>query len=180
MNKKLSELVEQIRVDRKIAAEVPGFDPLNGNELARFLFVLEAPGPKAVKTGYVSFDNPDQTARNFRRQLERAGIQRKDIAVWNIVPWYLGNEEGTLIRAATAKDVKDGLPYLAGVIDCIPGLRCIVLVGGAARQAHVFLSHTTSVHILSCHHPSPQAQNKNSAASDENVAVFSRMRALHM
>jgi hypothetical protein len=107
----LSELVERIRSDMNLTGEVPGFDPLNGNEQARFLFVLEAPGAKAVKTGCISFDNPDQTARNFKAHLTGAGIERADIAIWNIVPWYLGNQEGTRIRAATAADTKQGLKY---------------------------------------------------------------------
>lgn len=136
----LSELVERIRSDMNLTVEVPGFDPMNGNEQARFLFVLEAPEAKAVKTGCISFDNPDQTARNFKAHLTGAGIERADIAIWNIVPWYLGNQEGTRIRAATAADTKQGLKYLSAVIDSMPKLHAIVLVGGAARQAHVHLS----------------------------------------
>lgn len=174
----LSDLVSRIRNEQSLTVEVPAFDPQNGNERARFLFVLEAPGPKAVQTGYISFDNPDRTASNFRAQLQAAGVERSDIAVWNIVPWYLGNLDRTQIRAATAQDVKRGLSYLSDVIDALPALRCIVLVGGAARQAHVHLSHTTDVRILSCHHPSPKVQNTNAAAVDENVAVFRHMLSL--
>jgi len=48
-----SQLVKQIKEERNLDHEVPGFDPKNGNETARFLFLLEAPGPKAVQTGYV-------------------------------------------------------------------------------------------------------------------------------
>jgi uracil-DNA glycosylase len=71
----LERFVQKIRSEQGLSTEVPGFDPLNGNENARFLFVLEAPGPKAVKkTGVISFDNPDQTARvgrNNQRALRR-------------------------------------------------------------------------------------------------------------
>jgi uracil-DNA glycosylase len=60
---RLSLLVDRIRAEQGLGREVPGFDPLNGNENARFLFVLEAPGPKAVARGIISFDNEDQTAK---------------------------------------------------------------------------------------------------------------------
>jgi len=33
----------------RLSDEVPNFDPQNGNESARILFVLEAPGAKAVR-----------------------------------------------------------------------------------------------------------------------------------
>ena len=172
MTSDFAAIVEQIRSEKHLQREVPGFDPQNGNERARFLFLLEAPGPKAVKTGRVSLDNPDQTAKNFRLQLERAGIERKDIAIWNVVPWYLGNSNRTRIRGAMSADVRDGLSYLKSVVDCMLDLECIVLVGGAARQAHIFLSQHTTARILSCHHPSPKVMNAMPAAAEENILIF--------
>jgi uracil-DNA glycosylase len=168
-------VVERIRAEQG-GAKVPGFDPSNGNEDARYLFLLEAPGPKAVARDMISFDNPDQTAKNLRLQLERAGIQRSDIALWNVIPWYLGNEQGTKIRGAMSSDVKQGLVYLEAIIDSMPRLEFIVLVGGAARQAHIHLSQRARVRILSCHHPSPKVQNTVQGAFDENVGVFQFMR----
>ena len=109
----LNQFVDKIRNDQGLSNEVPYFDPKNGNENARFLFVLEAPGPKAVETRFISFDNPDQTAKNFKEQLEEAGINRSEIAIWNIVPWYLGNSEKTKIRAAKSRDIAQCLDYLS-------------------------------------------------------------------
>lgn len=151
---------------------VPGFDPQNGNEQAKFLFLFEAPGAKAVETGQVSFENPDPTARNFRNQLAAAEIERKDIALWNTVPWYIGNEDNTVIRAASGSDVQAGIEYLEPVVSLMPNLRYIILMGAAARKAHVFLSHTTKARIVSCHHTSARAQNSNSAAAAENIKVL--------
>ena len=85
--KKLNKFVGKIRKEMELTDEVPSFDMKNGNEDARILFILEAPGAKAIKSGFISFDNPDQTAINFREQLKRAGIDRSEIAIWNIVPW---------------------------------------------------------------------------------------------
>lgn len=165
-----SDLVSRIRADRKLTREVPEFDPKNGNEKARFLFLLEAPGPRAVESGFISFDNPDPSARNLQEQLAAAGIRREEIALWNVVPWYIGN--GAAIRAAQAGDVRSGAEYLVPLISAMPELRCIVLVGGAARRAHVFLSRVTTARIVSCHHTSARAQNADPRAKEENVDVF--------
>ena len=173
----LDLIVERIRSEQQLSREIPGFDPQNGNEKARFLFVLEAPGPKAVASGFVSLDNADQTARNFRAQFALAGVRSADIALWNVVPWYLGNAELSRIRGARSTDVKQGLEYLTAVASAIKGLQFIVLVGAAARQAHIHLSHNTRSRILSCHHPSPKVQNTVVGAAAENVAIFRHMLA---
>lgn len=165
-------LVTQIRQDMGLDREVPGFDPKNGNENAWLLLLLEAPGPKAVQSGHISLDNPDPTARNLRDQLAAAGIGRADIALWNIVPWYIGNADRTGIRAATGSDVQAGIKYLPSLLAYMPNLRCIALVGSAARQAHVFLSRTTSARIISCHHPSARVLNLHPEAAQENIEIF--------
>ncbi len=172
----LSAVVEKIRDEHCRPEDVPGFDPKNGNEKAMFLFLFEAPGAKALETGYVSFDNPDPTARNFKQQLEEAGIQRKEIAVWNTVPWYIGNQSKSSIRAAKKQDIQAGISYLQSVVEAMPDLKCIVLVGSAARRAHVFLSQITDARILSCHHTSAKVMNANPRASEENVRVFHYMK----
>ena len=176
MKSPLCAFVDRIRAEQQLTREVPDFDPNNGNETAKYLFVLEAPGPKAVETGLVSFDNPDQTAKNFRDQLEKAQINRSDIVVWNIVPWYVGNEEKTQIRAVQRDEISVGSEYLRQLLKLLPELRCIVLVGGAARKAHVALSSATAVRIISCHHPSPRAMNLQLSAQAENIEVFKFMR----
>jgi len=140
--------------------------------------VLEAPGPKAVASGYISLKNEDQTAKNFQTQLTTAGVSPADIALWNVVPWYLGKEDISKIRGANSKDVKQGLKYLTDVVAAIKNLQCIVLVGGTARQAHIHLSQNTNARILSCHHPSPKVQNTVAGATEENVSVFRFMLAL--
>lgn len=172
----LNRFVDKIRNDQGLSNEVPYFDLNNGNENAKFLFILEAPGAKAVKTGFVSFDNPDQTAKNFKKQLDDAGIKRSEIAIWNVVPWYLGNSEKTKIRPAKSRDIKQCLSYLGELLSLLKNLECIVLVGGAARKAHVYLSHETNKRILSCHHPSPRVKNSSPDTAKENVAVFRALK----
>ena len=174
----LESLVQQFRAEHP-EHHIPSFDPKNGNEEARFLFLLEAPGPQAIKTGVVSFDNPDETAFNLKRQLYRACIERSEIALWNIVPWYIGNSTKTKIRKPTGIEIRQGRQFIPRILLLMPKLECIVLVGSSARNAHVFLSHQTRVRILSCHHTSKTVLNIWPETAVENVAVFKHMLALH-
>ncbi|MBI5331850.1 MAG: uracil-DNA glycosylase [Betaproteobacteria bacterium] len=160
-------------MERNLTSTVPGFDPKNGNERAKYLFLFEAPGPKAVQSGRVSFENPDPSARNFREQLEASGITREEIAIWNVVPWYIGNSAGTAIRAANGNDIRAGSQYLELLLSAMQNLRCIFLVGGAARRAHMLLSRLTTVRIVTCHHSSARVLIANSRAAKENIEVFS-------
>lgn len=170
-------VVEKIRKDRGLSEEVPGFDPDNGNEEATYLFLLEAPGPKAVASGMISFENPDPSARNLKAQLEAAGIPREDIALWNVVPWYLGKESQDQIRPARNSDVRSGIEYLLPILESMRNLRCIVLVGSVARSAHILLSRATTARILSCHHPSARAMNANPGRNEEKIEIFRFMKA---
>lgn len=172
-----ADLVNRIRVERNLTDAVPGFDPKNGNERAKYLFLLEAPGPTAVKSGQVSFENPDPSARNLRDQLETSGITRDEIAIWNIVPWYIGNSTRTAIRAANGNDIRTGSQYLEPLLYAMPNLRCIFLVGGAARRAHLLLSRLTTARIVTCHHSSARVLIANSRAAKENIEVFSFVKA---
>ncbi|MDM0002602.1 hypothetical protein QTI24_28640 [Variovorax sp. J22P240] len=96
----LQALAERISANHDAPEGVPRFDPLDGGINARVLLLQEAPGPRAVGTGFVSFDKSDQTTANARHACESAGLSRRDVVRWNAVPWYIGNEGRTKIRAA--------------------------------------------------------------------------------
>lgn len=66
--------------------ELPSFDPCDGGINAKALFLLEAPGPKAVDSAFISRNNPDPTAQNMCGLLAEANISRRDTLLWNIVP----------------------------------------------------------------------------------------------
>ncbi len=169
------EIVENIR-SIKGEKNVPSFDPQNGNENAKFLFLMEAPGPGAIRSGCVSFDNQDPTARNLRIQLAEAGITRSEIAIWNAVPWYLGNENFSKIRSPKPAEIVEARRYLTDVIETMTSLKCIVLVGSHARRHHLFLSTKVSARIVTCHHMSAQVANRNASASQENIEIFKKMK----
>ncbi len=104
----LTEYVTALRAKTGRGSDIPYFDPLDGGIRAQCLFLLEVPWPKAVKSGFVSRNNPDQTARNFFLLNEEAGIDRRLTVTWNIVPWYIG--DGNKIRAANRSDIEAGKP----------------------------------------------------------------------
>ncbi|MEU3093266.1 hypothetical protein ABZ690_00165 [Streptomyces sp. NPDC006967] len=69
----LNEWVEKLRTRLGDGESVPWFDPASGGVKARSLFLLEAPGRKAMGaeaelrrtgSGIISVDNDDPTARN--------------------------------------------------------------------------------------------------------------------
>jgi uracil-DNA glycosylase len=122
--------------------QVPGFDSVNGNENASILFVLEAPGRKAVESGVISTGNNDQTARYFRDQLAAAGITPNQIAIWNVVPWYIG--DGAKIRSANKPDIDEGVVWLQKIIAAMPQFRMAVLVGERALKAAPALSRAAA------------------------------------
>jgi uracil-DNA glycosylase len=164
----LTNFVKQIRKKEDKENKIPYFDPLDGGINAKCLFVLEAPGQQAKDIDFISRNNPDETARNFFEFNREAGIRRKKTVTWNIVPWYLGT--GKKIRAAKKSDIDKGLPYLYRLIDLLPKLRVIVLVGRKAKSIEKELEIKYSKYaIWHCHHPSPNFINRDKKRNKEFI-----------
>ena len=155
----LTAFVRRLRAAVGSNASIPFFDPWDGGINAEVLFVLEAPGPKARNSGFVSRNNPDETAKNFFELLNEAGISRKSSVLWNIVPWYIG--AGTKIRPANTSDISSGVKSLEGLLNLLPRLRGIVLVGRKAQKAEGYLRKIRPLLIIEkCPHPSPMFINR--------------------
>ena len=156
----LTSLVKEIRHQEGLAQEVPYFDPMDGGSNARALFLLEAPGPKAVQSGFVSRNNPDETAKNMFLALRDADLTRNDTVLWNIVPWYLGS--GSKIQPARARDVEDGKAYVPRLLEMLPRLKVIALVGRKAQGIRAWLESGTNhgFKVLEVPHPSPLFVNR--------------------
>lgn len=170
----LQALAERISASRDAPDGVPRFDPLDGGINARVLLLQEAPGPRAVGSGFISFDNPDQTAANARHACESAGLSRLDVVRWNAVPWYLGNEEGTKIRPATREDVKRAEPWLAELLELLPRLEVVVLMGkNAQRLAPVIERIGPHLRVEKTSHCSPLALN---TSRDRRPALIEKLR----
>jgi uracil-DNA glycosylase len=163
----LNRLVEEIRKERGSGFAVPYFDPADGGVQAECLYVMEAPGARAVRTGFVSRNNPDETARNVCVLSAEAGLPRALTAIWNIVPWYIGDESS--IRAATGVDIVGGWPYLQRVLELLPRMKVAVLLGRKAQRITRRLTiERPEIMIVASPHPSPLVVNRR----PENRAVI--------
>jgi uracil-DNA glycosylase len=150
----LTEYVTALRKRARLTTEIPFFDPWDGGVRAELLYLLEAPGSKAVLSGFISRNNPDETATNFFELNREAGIPRERTVVWNIVPWYIGS--GTRIRAARSGDIDAGFPALGELIGLLPELKAVVLVGRKAERAEILVKTLRSnVRVFRSPHPSP-------------------------
>lgn len=150
----LTRFVELVRLEAGPEKVIPYFDPWDGGTGAEILYLLEAPGAKAAASGFISRNNPDETAKNFFELNEAAGISRDRTITWNIVPWYIGTTEK--IRAAGRVDIKAGIPILARLLEFLPKLRAIVLIGRKAEQAEESIQRLRpSIRIFRSPHPSP-------------------------
>lgn len=148
----LTAFVDQLRDHTGMGRAIPYFDPLDGGVNARCLLLLEAPGRQAVKSGFVSRNNPDPTAKNWLLLLEEAGLRREDTVIWNVVPWYVG-EEGR-IRAVRRSDVDKALQYLRELLGLLLNLRVVVLVGRKAQLAKKDIARFPNLQFRETLHPS--------------------------
>jgi hypothetical protein len=108
----------------------------------------------------VSRNNPDVTAKNWFELNTEAGVERKLTALWNVVPWYLGDH--SRIRAANANDVRQGLSYLLRLIGMLAQLRVADFVGRAAgRVRGEVAAGYPDLKIVELPHPSPTFINRS-------------------
>lgn len=174
----LTKFVDELR-DRRLEEHSPDFrkehipylDPLDGGVEARCLFLFEAPGGRAVKSGFISRNNPDESAKTFFRLNECAGLNRCQTVSWNIVPWYLGSNGQ--IRAAKGKDISQGLQSLWDLLDLLKSLDTIVLSGRKAQKAtrHIEESRVAN-RVIEMWHPSPQSLNRVPSRREEICEVL--------
>ena len=129
----LADLVAAIRHANGPAYDVPEFDPLDGGIAAEVLFLLEAPGPKATSSGFISRNKADETAKSFFLLNAAAGIERRRTITWNTVPWYIGSK--VKIRPASRTDVREADEWLVRLLTLLQRLRCVVFVGKSTSAA---------------------------------------------
>jgi uracil-DNA glycosylase len=168
-------LVEFTARLRKVApAGVPDFDPFDGGVNAECLFLLEAPGARAVGSGFISRDNPDETASNFFALNAEAGVPRSRTVTWNAVPWYIG--DSTRIRAATGRDLRDADRHLEELLSLLPQLKVVVLIGRKAQRLRTSVKGLApSASVLSCPHPSPLSFNGRPERRIEMLACLAQV-----
>lgn len=142
MKKKPSNFFEQYRKqcekcnhDKKVV--IPANDPANGQhgDKIDILFVNERPGPTAVKTGFVSPENPDESARRFKRLFEKVfgSKYRKKIFITNAVLWC-PNVKKYKNKTPTLSEIKSSSDILSNQINKIKP-KIIVAMGRPALNA---------------------------------------------
>lgn len=167
----LTAFVEKLRRRTGYGDLIPYFDPFDGGTRALCLFLFEAPGPKAVESGFISRNNPDETARNFFILNEEVRLARSLTVSWNIVPWYVGS--GSRITPATTEDVIRGVSHLVQLIRMLPHLRAVVLAGRKAERAKGFLEKNfPPIRLFTMPHPSPQFVHRNRSNRRKIVKVL--------
>ena len=155
----LTSFVRILRDKMGSEASIPFFDLWDGGIEAEVLFLLEAPGPKARNSGFISRNNPDETAKDFFELTNKAGIDRKRTVVWNIVPWYIGSS--SKIRPANSSYIASGIESLVELFAPLPHVSGVVLVGGKAQKAEEHIKQVSpSLTIHTCPHPSPLFVNR--------------------
>lgn len=152
----LSDFARELRAE-KPETFVPCFDPLDGGSEARILFLFEKPGPKTSPTeggsGFISRDNDDPTAEATFRFMREAEIPRHMTVLWNVIPWWNG------VIKVTGAERDAGLRRAEQLVERLPRLRCVVLVGKKAAHACSTLE-TLGGHVclLESYHPSPRVK----------------------
>lgn len=127
---------------------------------ARVLAVLRDPGPKAggaKGSGFLSVENDDQTAERQCAFFEEAGLDAADVLPWNAHPWYINAKPDRTQLLA-------GLPPLRQLVDLMPRLQVVLLLGRDAQRAwaHFVEQHggtidERAIRALPTFHPSRQA-----------------------
>jgi uracil-DNA glycosylase len=175
----LNNWVRELRNRLGPGAIVPWFDPWDGGCEAQILWLLEAPGPKATRerggSGFVSCNNHDGTAQNTWETRAEAGVARKLVVHWNVIPYYLGSS--TKIRAYDPNDIAAVGPLLNELLNLLPRLQVVILGGEAARKVwQGFAPVHTTLHIIECPHPSPT--NLNTRPGNRELVIEAWQEAL--
>ena len=155
----LVSFVGALRREKGANYQIPYFDPFDAGIEAECLFLLEAPGPQAKGSGFVSRNNPDETAKNFLELTMKIGIPRSRTATWNVVPWYVS--KGSRIRPVNQKDIIEARPSLLRLLGLLPKLRIVALVGRKAASVESWLSESMpELQVFTTAHPSPMFVNR--------------------
>ena len=80
--------------------------------------------------------------------MHQAAIPRERTILWNVIPWWNGR------RAVRGPELENGVSRISELIDLLPRLRVIILVGEKAAVARSHLE-TTGLALFTSVHPSP-------------------------
>jgi len=156
----LTNYVRQLRQRFPDSWEFPDFDPYDGGQEAELLFLLEKPGPMTSAnggsgSGFISRNNDDPTAAAVLDFMVKAGIPRERTVLWNTVPGWNGSIK------MSQQERREGRAELPTLINLLPKLRGVVLVGRQAQRATKQILEL-GLPVFSSSHPSPKVRSINS------------------
>ncbi|HBC5730386.1 TPA: uracil-DNA glycosylase [Escherichia coli] len=132
---------------------MPWIDPADGGVQARILILLQSPARSELVPRFVSLDNPCPSQQNLHRFLKQAGIKRKDIILWNTMPWL--TISGKKI-SPTRNNIRRGVEVIKSLMPLLKDLTVIILAGSVALQTRPFFEREyPHVTLLTMPHPSP-------------------------
>jgi uracil-DNA glycosylase len=154
----------------RLGGFVPDFDPLDGGIEASILFLLEKPGPMTDAarngksgSGFISRNNDDLTAKATFVFMQATGIPRHETIFWNVIPWWDGQIKFSRSHRKTA------LKELQGLLDLLPRLHTVVLVGRTAQKARTQFGN---LRVVESPHPSPIVRATNRAQWDSIAEIW--------
>lgn len=100
---------------------------------ATVLTVFRDPGPKAGKSGFLSYENDDETAARLERFLRQAGLDPDECLPWNAYPWFVHKVGES--RDLTRQQIEKGMPILFHIVQSLPTLKAIVGFGKSSGAA---------------------------------------------
>ena len=171
----LTRYTKQLR--QQGAGEIPEFDPMDGGIDAQALFLFEKPGPMTTTgvsgnrtgSGFISRNNDDPTAEATFKFMHQAAIPRTQTVTWNVVPSWNGT------RKVSGSELTDAAAYVRQLIELLPRLRAVVLVGKKATRAKPYLA-TVNFALFTSAHPSPLVRARHPERWNAIPAEWAKVR----
>jgi hypothetical protein len=147
----------------------PKFDPAAPHK-PHTLILLESPGPGVERSGMVSMNNDDDTARELLRlsQIAFGNFARNEILVWNAIPWFLGQG-----GKPKMEHINNAKPIHLDLIHELNGtLKRVVFLGDWSRKLFPYYSvNAKNLQFFGGHHTGKKAQIRADLRA-ENELLF--------
>jgi len=151
--------------ERNPGRRCPDFDPVSAGVSAEILVILQAPAPvEGEDLGFVSLDNDDQTSANLWQAFDEAGLDQRDVLVWNMVPWV--REAG---EPPSPADLGRGAGAVRELLKELYRRRVVVLAGAKAKQA--WNKHVPSPDVQVIEVPLPAARVTNASPTWQKLVT---------
>lgn len=153
VNNKLNKFLNDLR-NKHTEHYFPGFDPNDGGANAEIMLLFEKPGPMTDPrnggSGLISIDNNDETARSTKLFLNKAGIDRKKIIIWNVISFWNGT-----IKIKKEDEFAHAVNELTELLKITKKIKTIILVGKSAQNISKKMN-LKDYKIIKSMHPSPR------------------------